>query len=745
MHKLFTIALFLTALNLNAQFNFEYNTDIAILKNSIALEMPWAGGLNYTQFSEIDVDFDGDMDMVVFDRTTDNVKLFLSVPNGATNTYAFQYNGRQLFPSDIRYRLFFADYNMDGKNDIFTYGIGGLKVYKNTGNLTIGLQWELVSDLLYSQYPFGYNNLYVSSADIPAVVDVDNDGDLDILTFSLGGSHLEYHQNQSQDLYGHSDSLIFELRNECWGKFGEDPNNSLIFLNDQVTPCTTSVIVNPESGKAIAPKAHSGSTILALDLNNNAVKDLILGDISSASMVKLINGGTAVNTNSAMVSVEYNFPSNTTPVQMQLFPAAFYLDVDFDGKKDLIVGANAKNASENEKSIRFYKNTGQNNQPNFIYQQDDFLQSKMIDHGQGSIPLFFDQNNDGKEDLLVANLYRYKPVLDKESSIALYRNTSSTVNTEFTFVDDNYLNLTSLNLGLRSVPTFGDLDGDGDKDLVVARENGNLMYLQNIGTTGNAAFASPIQPMVDHTGSTINHSTFCFVQLFDLNKDNKLDLIIGKRNGTLVYYENTGSISSPIFTLKNTQLGNVSVANISPDGYAAPHFFRHLDTTYLFCGAFDGKLHFYTDIDNRIDQDTSFTLFSSNFLNIDSRGYSSFWVNDIDNDGLLNLFIGHDLGGIMHLEVDPNSSSSLFEIQKEKLLIYPNPSTGKFRIRKEANLIEGIKLYDLLGKEIELKWNAIGDEIELFMPNARTGMYFLQVQLNAETILVERIEVVQKP
>lgn len=724
----------------SAQFNFEYANTITVKKNGVDLKDPWVGGLNYAQFSELDIDYDGDMDLVVFDRTSDNIRVFENM-NPLSNTYEYRYKYQNQFPSDIRYRMFLADYNNDGKNDLFTYGIGGVKVYKNIGNIALGLQWELASELLYSQFIFNYSNLYVSSADIPAITDVDNDGDLDILTFSLGGSHLEYHQNQSQELYGHSDSLIFELKNECWGKFGEDPNNSNIVLNDPAAPCVSSQISNPEMDKPVEPKAHAGSTILALDFDNNGVKDLVLGDISSPSLIKLINGGTAVNTNSAMSSVELNFPNNTTPAQLQIFPGAFYLDVDFDGVKDLIVGANAKSASENEKSILFYKNNGQDNLPSFIYQQNDFLQDQMIDHGTGSIPIFFDQNNDGKKDLIVANYFRYKPVLDKESTLALYRNTSAGPTTEFTFVDDNYLNLNNLNLGLRSIPTFGDLDNDGDEDMIIARENGNLMYFQNNGGAGNANFASPVQPLQNSAGVPINHETFCFPQLFDLNADGKLDLILGKKNGTLVYYENTGTLTSPVFTLTNTQLGLVNVANISPDGFAAPHFFRHNNTTYLFCGAFDGKLHYYTNIDGKLAQDSSFNFETNNFLSIDAKGYSSFFVNDIDGDGLLNLFYGHDLGGIVHLEVDSLSTSSLPEWQTEKLVIYPNPSTGTFYIRKNPQDVKKISVYDALGKQVLVQFNKLDQEIQADMRQQEQGIYLIQLELSNGTLVTERIAI----
>ncbi len=726
---------------LYCQFNFEYSTDIQISRNGSNLINAWAGGLNYTQFSEIDFDFDGDMDLFAFDRTNDNIKLFENVLNGATREYNIVYNGNTFFPSDLRYRVYMADYNLDGKNDIFTYGIGGIKVFKNTGNASIGLQWELVSDLLYSQFPFSYDNLYVSSSDIPAISDIDGDGDLDILTFSLGGSHLEYHKNLSQETYGHSDSLLFVLKNKCWGLFAEDPNNNSIVLNDPNVPCGSGNVSNPEgNGDPVKPKLHTGSSLLAIDFNNNGVKDLLLGDVSSDGLIKLMNGGTIPNSNSAMISVDYNFPSNTTPAKLQIFPAGFYLDVDFDGKKDLLVGPNAKNASENEKSVLFYKNTGQNNQPNFVFQQSDFLQSEMIEHGTGSIPVFFDQNNDGKKDLVVANFFRYKPILEKESSIAIYRNTSAGLTTEFTFIDDNYLNLTQLNLGLRSVPTFGDLDGDGDEDLILARENGNYMYFQNIGTTGNAIFATPVEPLTSSTGAIINEETLTFPQLFDLDNDGLLDLIIGKRSGELIFYKNTGTSSSFSFTKVNDHLGNVDVSSVSsPDGFAAPHFFRHDNETHLFLGAYDGKLHYYQDIDGMLAPDSTFNLYSDNFLNIDAKGYSSFFVNDIDNDGYLNLFVGTDLGGLIHLEIDPNSTSSLEETKQNELFIYPNPSEGIFTIHKNSAPIQSISIFNSMGQEIDFQISTMNSNTIIDLNESENGVYLVTVVFADNSIGKKRI------
>ena len=535
MNKSGYVLLFLfTICTLNStfgQFGFIYKDSILVKNGADTLKLAWAGGLNYGQFSDIDYDFDGDMDLFVFDRSKDNIRVFTQEDVGNGKFYKLAYNAQDKFPSDLRYRTVLVDYDNDGRKDIFTYGIGGLKVYRNVGDALNGLQWELYQNLVYTEYPGGYFNLYVSSSDIPAIVDIDGDGDIDVLTFHQGGSHVEYHQNQSMELYGIPDSLIYVLKNECWGKFKEDVVTNAILLNDPNSPCVGGSIPNPEidDPENRNSSEHSGSTLLALDYNNSGVMDLIVGDVSYTNLNLLINGGTAVNTDSPMISVDPNFPATSTPVVMQIFPAAFYVDVDFDGIKDLIVCPNAKNVSVNKNSVLFYKNMGTNANPNFFFSTNSFLQNEMIEHGTGSIPVFSDLNEDGLEDLFVANFYQYKPVLDKESTIAYYRNTGSPATPEFTIIDNDFLNLSSESYGLRSVPCFGDIDGDGDDDLLLGLENGTLVFYENFSVGAGAVFGAGITNYQDNTGTTINSGGYAHPQLFDLNSDGLLDLIIGKK------------------------------------------------------------------------------------------------------------------------------------------------------------------------------------------------------------------------
>lgn len=716
-----------------AQFKFDYQDSIIVKHGSNTLKMPFAGGLNYAQFSEIDFDFDGDNDLFIFDRSSDNIRLFENRLTSGNRDYYLVINGASFFPTDLRYRVALLDYNNDGKNDIFTYGIGGVKVYQNTGSQADGLKWNLVKELLYSDYNGNFSNLFISSGDIPAYVDVDADSDIDILTFNLAGESVEYHKNKSMELYGTSDSLEFELKNECWGKFKEDPISFNVILNAQTSPCVNGNIDNPEmpleddssaiSYDSVKPKRHTGSTLLAIDYDNSGVMDLILGDVSSANLNLLINGGTDVNTDSPMMSQDQNFPSNSIPAKVQIFPAAFYLDVDFDNVKDLVVSGNAKNSSHDHKGILFYKNFGSNQQANFVYQTTSFIQENMLEVGKGAMPSFADLNGDGLEDLIISNFYRYKEPLLKECVVYHYRNTGNQTTPEFSYVESNYFNLTSYSFGLKSNPSFGDLDDDGDLDAIIGIENGNLIFLENTAGAGNTAiFSTPSTAYKDDQQTVIDVGAYAFPQLFDLNKDGLLDLIIGNKTGEIVYYENVGTISLPSFQLKNDTLGNIDIAPITPDGYATPHFFTWNDTIYLLLGALDGKVRFYRDIGNHL-MDGDFELVSDFFREISVNAYSSCWVNDIDNDGKLNLFVGGDLGGIFHYEHNEASILGLETNVKKELIVYPNPFTNELTVSSLNRFT--YELVDLLGSVVDTGFSIDGN---INTEKISKGLYCLRIE-----------------
>ena len=206
-----------------------------------------------------------------------------------------------------------------------------------------------------------------------------------------------------------------------------------------------------------------------------------------------------------------------------------------------------------------------------------------------------------------------------------------------------------------------------------------------------------------------------------------------------MHYENIGTLSSPSFELKNSSLGNVDVSSATPDGYAAPHFFRLNNETTLFMGSVDGTLLYYSDIDGNIGPGDSFTLISNNFLDIDVEAYSSFWVNDINTDGNLDLFVGQDLGGIFHFEADSTNDLSVqSKPGTSRMAIYPNPSRNELTIVLNSSEGENYTITDLSGKYL-IQGEFDSSKKTLDVSTLPKGFYTVRILLSDGTIHYKKI------
>ena len=181
-----------------SQVNFLRDTSIKVYQNNNRLKNAWNGGINSAQFSNIDLNLDGIEDIIIFDRSGNKLSPYLNI----NNKFIFSPQYRNNFPDSIKSWMIMEDYNCDGKQDIFTYSTAGIAVYLNTST-TSSLQFNLASPLLINQT--SGINIYVSPVDIPAISDIDNDGDIDILTFEITGGFVNYFQNMSIENYGNCD------------------------------------------------------------------------------------------------------------------------------------------------------------------------------------------------------------------------------------------------------------------------------------------------------------------------------------------------------------------------------------------------------------------------------------------------------------------------------------------------------------------------------------------------------------
>ncbi len=716
----------LCSLMLQAQNSFVQTNAVPVMANHVALKHPWAGGMNSCQFSTIDLDQDGVKDLFVFDRTGNKTQTFINNNIAGTVSYTYAPEYESLFP-DLSYWVLLRDYNCDGKMDLFTYASGGIAVYKNVSDITNGLSFQLTEDLLNSFQDPNVTNLFVSPADLPHIGDLDNDGDLDILTFGLIGSYMEYHRNYSVENGHGCDTLEFQLRNKCWGYFSESLANNAVMLDD-----TCSWNVNhPElrsqiTGTMAREVRHAGSSVLALDLDGDGDKDLLLGDISFNNLTMLENGGNTVN--AYMVSQNNQFPSNTLSVDVEIFPGSFYEDVDNDGKRDLLVSPNTPNLSVNAQSVWFYKNNGTDGTPVFNHISNRFMQSDMIEVGEGAYPVFFDYNNDGLEDLFIGNTGYFQQIGVYTSQIALYENMGTSENPSFSLVTDDFENLSQIGLQEDVYPAFGDLDGDTDKDLLIGDRSGRLYYFENVAPIGSDAdFTLAVTHFSDHTGATIDVGQNATPQLIDMNDDQLLDLVIGEKRGKINYYENIGTASVPSFRLMHDTFGHLNVKEYwAVDGYSVPHFYRDsTDALQLLVGSKTGYLHHFDSISNNLSG--AFHLVDSTFKGIYTGIRSAPARTDLNGDGQGDLVIGNFRGGLGLFMGSDAVQVGLEEPKSNlQLHLYPNPAKDKVTFACEGHSGTELTLIvlDVIGRKMATHSIQGSCSFTLHVSDLPAGTYF---------------------
>ncbi len=320
------------------------------------------------------------------------------------------------------------------------------------------------------------------------------------------------------------------------------------------------------------------------------------------SLFELNNTGSKEN--AYIGSYDTIFPGPEENIHLYSMPAASFMDVNNDGLKDLLVSPFDPDIekSENKNSVWLYLNSGENNKPIFERLTTSFLQDEMIDQGSGAYPIVFDWDQDGLDDLILGNhgFYQnswYEGSILKSAyrgSLYLYKNTGSPENAAFQLSNKNLGNLWEENL-LGIFPAAGDLDGDGEPELIVGHQHGSLILFQK---DDNGALQ-----IQDRNYASINVGAYSAPQLFDLDKDGLLDLIVGEQDGNLNYYHNDGSATDPIFSYVSDSLGKVSVRDIalSYDGFSTPGFFRGADgITGLLVGSNSGLIHYFTDIDDNL-------------------------------------------------------------------------------------------------------------------------------------------------
>ncbi|MBK8552335.1 MAG: T9SS type A sorting domain-containing protein [Ignavibacteria bacterium] len=423
----------------------------------------------------------------------------------------------------------FCDIDSDGDKDFFTgQSLGTITFYENIGNQN-NFSFKYITD-------FWQNLIIISPALLSSTIRDNIDPQIKNVYPKNILMDSERHGSNALEFTDIDNDNDFDL---FWGDLF---SKGIYFIQNNGTPSSPDVAIvdsiYPHNSSFYSLGYNSTRFV---DIDADGDKDMFISVLylsqNSNNFVFYKNIGNAATPNFQRITDNY-----LNNVDIGGNSNISFTDIDNDGDKDLFMGSDYAKLS-------YFQNTGTAGLPAFSLVSDSL---PILSSSFNYAPAFADLDNDGDKDLILGSYIK--------DSLWFYRNTGTPGNFNFTLESRGH-QIGISTLGQSSSPVLADIDNDEDFDLFIGATNGRIFFYENTGTANNFTFT-----FRTNFYNSIDAGDESIPRFYDLETDGDLDLFIGRQDGNISFYRNDGNASTPNFVLQTNNYKNINVhSNSCPE------------------------------------------------------------------------------------------------------------------------------------------------------------------------------------